>query len=297
MRIRPTRPALNLFDLIALLGALAMLSALLFPAVLRVRQAAARVQSMNNLKQLGLALHNHASANNDEFPAGVDANHFSATTKLLPYIEQDNLYKDIDLTKSIDAKANAKPRAVRIKTLDSPRDPVQTVDKRYGPTSYLYNDKVFFLNSKADLKSSFPDGTSNTIVIGETLRGDGKKEAVTVRRQHVLLKKAALKGIKPNAGVKDFKANKHITGNRCASWMDGRFLQGTFNGKLKLNDPRPDVSCAGAGGVSTLRSLSPLILVALGDGSVRGLNAGTLTFKTWTNALDPADGQPLGDDW
>jgi hypothetical protein len=67
-------------------------------------------------------------------------------------------------------------------------------------------------------------------VIGETLKGDGGTKAVTVRRQHVLLGKGALKDLQDDAGVQDFKDGKHIAGDRCASWMDGRFLQGTFNG-------------------------------------------------------------------
>jgi hypothetical protein len=79
--------------------------------------------------------------------------------------------------------------------------------------------------------------------------------------------------------------------------MDGRFLQGTFNGKLKPNDERPDVSCGGEGGVSTLRSLNDQILLGLADGSVRSINAKQITFTTWSNALCPNDGMPLGPDW
>ena len=79
--------------------------------------------------------------------------------------------------------------------------------------------------------------------------------------------------------------------------MDGRFLQGVFNGKLKLNDERPDVSCGGEGGVSTLRSLDDQIALGLADGSARFVNAKKLSFLTWTYVLDPADGNVLGSDW
>ena len=79
--------------------------------------------------------------------------------------------------------------------------------------------------------------------------------------------------------------------------MDGRFLQGTFNGKLKLNDERPDVSCGGEGGVSTLRSLDDHIALGVADGSCRFIDAKKLSFQTWSYALDPADGQVLGSDW
>jgi type II secretory pathway pseudopilin PulG len=297
MRLQQPRPAFNLFSLLVLIAILAILLALLLPAVQKVREAAARTQSANNLKQLALALHNYNGAVG-KLPPGVDKNNFSATTYLLPYIEQDNLYKSIDLKKDIGDKANTEARGTRVKTLENPLDSVEIVNAKWGPTNYLFNDKVFFLNSVSSIPASFPDGTSNTIVIGETLKGDGGTKAVSVKRQHVLLAKKDLKGLKDNGGAKYWKDDKNIIGDRCASWMDGRFLQGTFNGRLKLNDPKnPDVSCAGAGGVSTLRTDARLVQVALGDGSVRSLDPATLTMATWQNALDPADGNPLGSDW
>ncbi len=113
----------------------------------------------------------------------------------------------------------------------------------------------------------------------------------------MLLKKDALKGVKPDTGASYWKESQNIAGDRCASWMDGRFLQGTFNGKLKPNDERPDVSCGGEGGVSTLRSLDDHSALGLGDGSARFIDAKKLTFQTWTSALSPAGGEVLGPDW
>src|SRR5262249_17419758 len=151
-------------------------------------------------------------------------------------------------------------REVLLKVLMSPRDPVEQAFKGAGPTNYLYNDQVFYLNSALKL-TDITDGTSNTVFLGETLKGDGEKKAVTVQRQHVLLTKADLPGLKDDAGVKPWKAGKNIAADRCHAWIDGRFLQGTFNGRLKLNDTRPDVSCEGAGGVSALRTLDKVVLV------------------------------------
>jgi hypothetical protein len=277
-----TRRAFTLFQLLVILALLAILLGLLLPAVAKVRMAAARAQSANNLKQIGLAVHNY----HDTYavmPPGNDDNHFSAAAKLLPFVEQDNLYKLIDFKKTIDDKANAEPRKVVLKVYQSPLDPIVSVSMDYGATNYLFNagskydlndnDGVFYQGSKLKL-TDIVDGTSNTLMAGETLKGDGGVRAVNVRRQHVLLKKDALKDLTEESGVQEWKDNKPIAADRCASWMDGRFLQGTFAGNRRLDDPRPDVSCAGAGGLSGLRNLIGGSNVAICDGSVRFVSVG-----------------------
>jgi type II secretory pathway pseudopilin PulG len=290
------RSAFTLFQLLTVLAILAFGFALFMPGIAKMRMMAAQAQAQNNLKQIVLSMHSYNDANG-LLPPGVDDNNFSASAKLLPYIEQGQVYNLIKFDKPITDDANAEARKVAISTLLSPRDPIKSVRDDSGATNYLFNDQVFFRNSKSKIPNSFPDGQSNTIAVGETLKGDGGDKAEDVRRQYVLLKKDALKGVNADTGAADWKENKNIAGDRCGSWMDGRFLQGTFNGKLKLNDERPDVSCGGDGGVSTLRSLTDDILVGMADGSVRSINAKKLSFKTWTYALDPADGNPLGSDW
>src|SRR5207245_312832 len=79
---------------------IAVLIGLLLPAVQKVREAAARMQCANNLKQLGLGLHNYHSTF-DTFPQGgdwswSDDRGFSWVVYTLPYLEQDNLKKAID---------------------------------------------------------------------------------------------------------------------------------------------------------------------------------------------------------
>jgi type II secretory pathway pseudopilin PulG len=289
------RSAFTLFQLLVVLAILLILLALLLPAVRKARAAAARAQSQNNLKQLVLALHNYHDTYN-QFPSGVDDNHFSAASKLLPFIEQNNVYNKINFKKTIDDDANAGVRQFRIKTFLSPQDPAPlSIKKGWGGTNYLFNDLVFYLNSKEKI-AGITDGTSNTVVIGETLRGDGNTKAVDVHRQYVLLPKEDLKKVGPDSGVKYFKDDKNISGDRCASWMDGRFLQGTFNAKLKINDERPDVSCAGVGGVSALRGTESFAMVGLCDGSVRIVNQ-SISHKTWKAAITPNGGEVLGADW
>jgi type II secretory pathway pseudopilin PulG len=279
MRATPSRRGFTLFQLLVLIAVLAILAGLLLPAVQKVREAAARTQSQNNLKQIGIACHNYASVYG-HFPPGRDANGFSTAAYLLPFIEQDNVYKQIDFTKRLDDKANAEARGVIIKVFLTPLDPVMSVDPAYGPTNYLYcagskpaladNDGILYQNSK----TKFPDitdGTSNTMMTGETLKGAKPAGPPDVRRQYVQLKEADLKGLADDAGADDFKAGKGLAADRCASWMDGGFLQGTFTGTRAVNDARPDVACGAAGGLSGLRGFGGSVNVGIADGSVRVL--------------------------
>jgi Tfp pilus assembly protein PilE len=292
------RPGLTLFQLLVALAILLILFALLLPAIAKVRLAAARAQSQNNLKQIGLACHNYHDVNGF-FPPGNTDTHFSAAAHLLPYLEQDNLYKVIDFKKSIDDKANATVRKTQIKTFLNPMDGITSVTDDYGATNYLYNagskfslennNGLFYTNSKVGFRN-VTDGTSNTAMAVETLKGDSGVKAMDVRRQYVLLKKEDLKKLTLESGVAEFKANKHIAGNRCASWMDGRFLQGTFTGTRKVNDPRPDVSCAGFGGLSGPRSVQNITNLLMADGSVRTVSS-DVAPATWKIITGRNDGK------
>jgi type II secretory pathway pseudopilin PulG len=295
MRIH-SRRGFTLFELLVLLAVLVLAFALSLPALAKLHKEAEQAKATNNLKQLALGSINYADTNGGVLPPGRDDKNFSTAAYLLPFIEQGALYKLTRFDKSIDDDANAEARKAQVATFLSPMDPVKSVADGYGATNYLFNDQIFSLNSKARYPASFPDGTSNTILIGETLKGDGKTDAGDVQRRHVLLKKGALKGIKEDAGVKDFKDGKNIAGDRCARWIDGRFLQGTFNDRLQPNDARPDVDCEGEGGLSALRSLTDLVNVGLADGSVKLVNK-KISQATWRNAMCPNDGNVLGSDW
>jgi prepilin-type processing-associated H-X9-DG protein len=273
------RAAFTLFELLLLIAALLLLLGLLLPAAAKVYQAKARAQSQNNLKQLALACHNYHDAF-AFFAPGLDDKGFSVHAHILPFIEQDQIYKLIDFKSAFDDPANSAARKVVIKLFLNPNDPIHSVTMDYGANNYLFcagaradlkdNDGVFYLNSKLTLqKISAADGSSNTLMVGETLLGDNGMKALDVRRQYVLLKEGALKGLKPDAGVEQWKADKDIAADRGASWMDGHYLQGTFSAGRTVGDERPDVNCGGLGGWAGLRTLSNGVNVALCDGSVR----------------------------
>jgi prepilin-type N-terminal cleavage/methylation domain-containing protein/prepilin-type processing-associated H-X9-DG protein len=103
-----SRGAFTLVELLVVIAIIGILVALLLPAVQSAREAARRMQCTNNLKQLGLAIHNYASANSEHFPIGSHLNsRHGVFTWMLPYLEQQNLYDTIDTKQATTSSTTA----------------------------------------------------------------------------------------------------------------------------------------------------------------------------------------------
>lgn len=143
------------------------------------RQAARRSTSKNNLKQIGLALHNYHDTYS-QFPVGGTFDNagqpqHSWATQLLPYLDQNTLYEQIDFDQPWTAADNREPFETNLNVLQSPGMPYDFTKAEgeatgYKPAHYAANSRVLSANSGMDLRK-IKDGSSNTILAGEVRSG------------------------------------------------------------------------------------------------------------------------------
>jgi prepilin-type N-terminal cleavage/methylation domain-containing protein len=321
------RRGFTLIELLIVIAILAVLLGLLLPAVQKAREAANRMWCANNLKQLGLAAHNyHDSVGH--FPPGVG--YFPTTTgafgtswfHLLPYVEQDNLYRSswgpVPFPAPVGPAAAYYPGnngvySKPVKVFLCPSDPsvepggVVSIDAySFGALCYAANA---FLHAITDLTTTpyksdpqgkigisfITDGTSNTILHAEkyarcsnpalppAFRDGGTAWAYTT---------ALLFAWQPPPMAfpgKAFQPGFAIPGLANAGAPAALGPESRFQVQ-----PTPFIGNCDPTRASTAHSSG--MLVGLADGSVRTL-ASSLSGDTWWKAVRPADGGVLGSDW
>jgi prepilin-type N-terminal cleavage/methylation domain-containing protein len=283
LRLSRQRRGFTLIELLVVIAIIAVLIGLLLPAVQKVREAAARAQCLNNVKQIVLALHNYHGvhkylplSSGYQGPGQWSGQYTSTFAQILPYVEQDNLFKVMAPTDRGEV------------LLNQPMPPIFTCpsDPSVGPGGTWPGNAPIGLSSYASnaqalgdqwnggpfarIPASFPDGTSNTVVIAERYGLCG-----------------GIPALWPLAHDELYCPNFAYNWNYEHGWTSVDRLHLLFQIQPTAAQCDPNNTQAPHTGAMT---------VGMVDGSVRQASQG-VSLTTWVNAILPNDGQVLGSDW
>jgi prepilin-type N-terminal cleavage/methylation domain-containing protein len=281
------RKGFTLIELLVVIAIIAILIGLLLPAVQKIREAANRMKCSNNLKQLGLAMHNYNDTNGhlpgNIRPTATGTVRVRWTTYLLPYFEQDNIYRIYNQSVNWTNPANAQAVALRLKVMECPStaNPTRLDDNPetfpswspfvatgdysgvYGIAPGLAQPGILSKTDQVQL-TDITDGLSNTIHLTESA---GKPSLFRNGKQVVAAGAGANNRVNGGGWCRPASDVPYLVGLSADGTSSGSQGINAANGFPEPAYPDPTFGTDGTGQIYSFHNVG--VNALLGDGSVR----------------------------